>query len=241
MATKIFEIDSIGPVQISKRRGSRNLRISISAAGDVRVSIPAWTPYLSGVEFARAKSEWILNNRPAQSRLLEHGYRVGKAHRLQFVSAAIDTPISRLVGTEIRVSRPTGMATTHPSVQKIAQKAGIRALRQQSESLLPQRLSRLAEQYGFTYGSVSVRQLKGRWGSCDNKQNIVLNLFLMQLPWQLIDYVLLHELTHTKHLNHGTDFWDEFQKHEPRAKYLRKLIREHKPVLEATSANQTVA
>ena len=241
MAVKTFEIESIGPVQISKRRGSRNLRISISAAGDVRVSIPAWTPYISGVEFARSKSNWILDNRPAKSGMFEHGQRIGKAHRLQFVSAAVDTPSSRLVGTEIRVSRPTGMAITHPEVQKIAYKAGIRALRQQSESLLPQRLTQLAQLYGFEFGSVSVRQLKGRWGSCDSKQDIVLNLFLMQLPWQLIDYVLTHELVHTKHLNHGADFWDEFLKHEPHAKDLRKLIRQHKPILEATSSPRTVA
>jgi hypothetical protein len=54
----------------------------------------------------------------------------------------------------------------------------------------------------------------------------------MQLPWQLIDYVLLHELTHTKHLNHGDDFWQEFLRHEPAAKALRKIIKTHKPILE---------
>jgi predicted metal-dependent hydrolase len=43
--------------------------------------------------------------------------------------------------------------------------------------------------------------------------------------------VLLHELTHTKHLNHGEDFWNEFQRHEPHAKELRRLIRKQKPVL----------
>lgn len=234
MAVKTYEIDTIGTVYVSKRSGSRSLRISISAAGEVRVSIPSWAPYISGVEFAKSKSEWIQSNRPAETNSFKHGQRIGKAHCYSFISAAIDAPSSRLVGSEIRISRPTGMAFSHPEVQKAAHKGGIRALRQQSESLLPQRLALLASQHNFAYNSVTIRHLKGRWGSCDSKQNIVLNLFLMQLPWQLIDYVLLHELTHTKHLNHGSDFWDEFLKHEPRAKDLRKLTRLYKPILTAT-------
>jgi predicted metal-dependent hydrolase len=231
MAIKYFEVEDIGTVRISKRSGSRNVRLSITAGGEIRVTIPQWSPYQNGVDFVRSKTSWILRNIPEKEAPLQHGQRIGKAHRLAFVTATVDAPSSRLLGTEIRVTRPQGMAATHPLVQKSAQKAGIRALRSQAEALLPRRLQQLATQYGFSYGSVSVKQLKGRWGSCDNKQDIVLNLFLMQLPWHLIDYVLVHELVHTKHLNHSPEFWREFMRHEPRAKQLRAVIRTHKPIL----------
>jgi predicted metal-dependent hydrolase len=76
---------------------------------------------------------------------------------------------------------------------------------------------------------LSWSRLKGRWGSCDQDKNIVLNLFLMQLPWQLIDYVLLHELCHTMHLDHGPGFWQTFLMHKPTAKDLRREIRHYQP------------
>lgn len=240
MAIKTFEIDALGTVRVSKRRGTRHLRLSIAADGEIRVSIPAWAPYVSGIDFAKSKSDWITQNSPDKPTVLAHGHRVGKAHQLAFMSAAIDTPSSRMVGTEIRISRPMGMAVSHPEVQKVAHRASIRALRSQAEVLLPQRLKQLADKGGFDYGSISVKQLKGRWGSCDHNKDIVLNLFLMQLPWQLIDYVLIHELTHTRHLNHSAEFWAEFERHEPRAKYLRKVIKRFKPVLMAVDTAPVV-
>ncbi len=56
----------------------------------------------------------------------------------------------------------------------------------------------------------------------------------MQLPWKLIDYVLLHELTHTRrHAHSGAPFWAELERHEPRAKRLRKTLHAHQPTLSA--------
>lgn len=124
------------------------------------------------------------------------------------------------------------MDPAHPAVQKAAQTASIRALKKEAGQLLPQRLRTLAMQTGFTYKSVGVKQLKSRWGSCTHQKEITLNLFLMQLPWRLIDYVLLHELTHTKVMRHGPPFWKELEKHVPRAKQLSKEIANHHPVLE---------
>jgi predicted metal-dependent hydrolase len=120
---------------------------------------------------------------------------------------------------------------SEPEIQSAARKTGIRALRRQAETLLPQRLDQLARQHEFSYRSVAIKQLKGRWGSCDQHANIVLNLFLMQLPWEHIDYVILHELTHTNVLRHGPDFWQAMEKVLPEVKQLRKQLRLHQPVL----------
>ena len=90
-------------------------------------------------------------------------------------------------------------------------------------------LQQLADQYGFAYNSVSMKQLKARWGSCSHKRDITLNIFLMQLPWQLIDYVLVHELVHTKVLHHGQDFWTSFAACLPDAKKRRSELRAYHP------------
>jgi predicted metal-dependent hydrolase len=123
------------------------------------------------------------------------------------------------------------MPTNDPAAQESATNAGIRALRKEAETLLPQRLRTLSQQTGLSYSSVSVRQLKSRWGSCDNRQEITLSLFLMQLPWHLIDYVLIHELTHTKVMRHGAPFWRELEEHLPNAKQLRKEMAVYQPIL----------
>ncbi len=232
MATKIIEIPEIGAVTLYKRRGNRSLRLSVSADGEIRVSLPSWVPYKAGEQFARSKAEWIVAHRRPQANGLAHGQAIGKAHRLHFAPSALATKVTtRLQQNRIEITHPYGLDPAHPLVQKAAQAASIRALRKEAELLLPQRLRDLALKTGFGYTSVGVKQLKSRWGSCSAQQEIILNLFLMQLPWHLIDYVLLHELTHTKVMRHGAPFWKELERHVPRAKQLRREIGNHHPIL----------
>lgn len=241
MAFKKYDLPNVGSVRVFKRQGATNIRLSIASDGTIRVSIPAWASFVSGLQFAEKRLDWIQLNLPQKHANLEAGMRIGKAHRLVFATAAIDSPSTRIKGTEIVITRPAGMAVSHPAVQTVAEKAAIRALRTQASILLPKRLHALAQQYGFTYSDVSIRQLKGRWGSCDSQQHIVLNLYLMQLPWELIDYVLLHELVHTQHMNHGPEFWNTFLSHQPAAKQLRKQIKLHQPQLQPTPTPSAVA
>lgn len=232
MATKIVEIPEIGAVTLYKRRGNRSLRLSLAADGEIRVSLPSWVPYKAGEQFARSKAEWIAAHRRPKSNGLQHGQAVGKAHRLHFSPSAMATKVTtRLQQNRVEITHPYTYEPSHPLVQKAAQTASIRALRKEAELLLPQRLRDLAVKTGFSYQSVGVKQLKSRWGSCSAQQEIILNLFLMQLPWHLIDYVLLHELTHTKVMQHGAPFWKELERHVPRAKLLRKEIGRHHPIL----------
>jgi len=83
----------------------------------------------------------------------------------------------------------------------------IEILRFKAKSYLPFRVQELAEQYDFKYNRVFIKNLKTRWGSCSYKNNINLNLHLMRLPDKLVDYVILHELAHTKEKNHGKGFY----------------------------------
>ncbi len=77
---------------------------------------------------------------------------------------------------------------------------------------LSRRLNYLSAKYGFTYNRVFIRNQRTRWGSCSHKDNISLNVKLIRLPDELIDYVILHELVHTRFKNHSKQFWDELDK-----------------------------
>ena len=233
MATKQVTLEGIGAVTLYKRRGNRSLRLSIGAGGEVRVSMPHWLPYKAGAQFAASRALWIEANRPKTAGvLLEHGHAIGKAHHIYFeASPTADKVTTRVADSVIRITHPTTLSRADSAVQRAAQRAGLRALKQEAEALLPRRLRDLAAQHDYSYSSVQVKQLKSRWGSCSSHQEITLNLFLMQLPWHLIDYVLMHELAHTKVMQHGTPFWQEMLQHNPAAKRLRKEIGQHQPIL----------
>lgn len=230
MAFKTFVLND-STVTIYKRKANRSLRLSISSKGEVRVSIPMWTPYAVGLQFAKSRSAWIESQKKPAS-VLTSGQAVGKAHHLSLLpSNGAKKVTSRVISSGIFVKYPVTMSPNDQTVQTVVEKASIRALRTQAEQLLPQRLETLASKHGFRYKDVSIKQLKSRWGSCDQQKHIVLNLFLMQLPWELIDYVILHELTHTRHLHHGPKFWGDMESILPRLKDHRRAMRSHQPVL----------
>lgn len=79
-------------------------------------------------------------------------------------------------------------------------------LRKEAKSLLPEKLAFLAGRYGFVYNKVTIKHNSSNWGSCSSKGNINLNLNLVRLPELLCDYVLLHELCHLRHPDHGRMF-----------------------------------
>ena len=82
----------------------------------------------------------------------------------------------------------------------------IEALRRQAKAELPPRLAELAARYGFVYNKVVIKHNASNWGSCSSKGNINLNLNIVRLPKVLQDYVLLHELCHLRHQDHGHAF-----------------------------------
>jgi len=89
------------------------------------------------------------------------------------------------------------------------------------------RLDALAACHDFSYKRLCIRYQKTRWGSCSATNNISLNARLVLLPDQLIDYVLLHELLHTRIKNHGQGFWDELDRLTGDAKGLARSLRSY--------------
>ncbi len=230
MPHKIFLIDDHIKVKIIKKRNNKNIRLALQADGLARVSIPYWTPYAVGLQFAKSKKDWILNNH-SNSPLISDGQQIGKNHRLNIVSEDRLSIYSKVLNTEIVIKLPINDDLNDPATQSIISKACVKALRMQAEDLLPKRLEYLSNKHGFKYNSVSVKLLRSRWGSCDHKQNIVLNLYMMLLPWELIDYVLLHELTHTKIMKHGPEFWQSMREILPEVSNIKKELRTYQPNL----------
>ena len=82
----------------------------------------------------------------------------------------------------------------------------IEAMRREAKSVLPAMVERLAKANGFSYGRITIRATRSKWGCCTSKNNLSLSLFLMTLPTHLQEFVVLHELCHTVHHNHSAEF-----------------------------------
>ena len=85
--------------------------------------------------------------------------------------------------------------------------------KKEAKTVLTERLNFLAQKYKFSYNRLYIRNQKTRWGSCSSKNNISLNMNLIRLPQKLQDYVILHELVHTRHKNHSKKFWKEMDRY----------------------------
>lgn len=102
----------------------------------------------------------------------------------------------------------------------------IEQMRLSAKVYLPRRTAELAHIWGFTYKSVKIQSSRTRWGSCSASCSINFSLFLMSVPEHLIDYVILHELCHTKHHDHSPAFWAEMDRvTDGKAKELRQELR----------------
>lgn len=93
---------------------------------------------------------------------------------------------------------------------------------------LVKRLRELAEKHAFSFNKVFIKNQKTRWGSCSEKNNINLNMKLMLLPENLIDYVILHELVHLQIKSHNKEFWTELNRFTGNSKAIDKKLNKYR-------------
>lgn len=106
-------------------------------------------------------------------------------------------------------------------------KEQIRELKDQALRCIPERVDTYASTIGVSYGRITIRNQKTRWGSCSAKGNLNFNCLLMLTPLEVIDYVVVHELCHRKEMNHSKAFWAEVGKVLPDYKIPKKWLKDH--------------
>lgn len=107
----------------------------------------------------------------------------------------------------------------------------LRQLSRQAAQYIPPRVAMYAERIGVSYGRITIRHQRTRWGSCSTKGNLNFNCLLMLTPPEVIDYVIVHELCHRKEMNHSTRFWALVASVLPNYVEQKRWLREHGAVI----------
>lgn len=159
----------------------------------------------------------------------EDGQIIGKKHQIAVVSSNLaKTPSVKTAKGKILTMLPSGFTITDSLVQQLLRDEITKILRKEARDYLPGRLRSLACS-DFRYETVRFSHANGRWGSCSSNGTISLNIALMKLPDVLIDYVLIHELCHTIHMNHSPAFWALVQNYDPLFKIHRQQLKRVTP------------
>lgn len=104
----------------------------------------------------------------------------------------------------------------------------LRHMTEEARIIIPERVKYFAKIIGVTYGQITIRHQKTRWGSCSSSGNLNFNCMLMATSPELIDYVVVHELCHRKQMNHSPLFWKEVEEILPDYRNLRSRLREYR-------------
>ena len=155
--------------------------------------------------------------------------KVNNFTKLTLVGGQRERFLSRSELGEMQIICPPDADFSDENLQAWLRKVIEEALRRNAKIILPPRLYMLSMQHNLPYKSVKINSSSGRWGSCSTRGNINLSYYLVLLPKHLIDYVLLHELAHTREMNHGKRFWALLDRMtDGRAQALRTELRKYK-------------
>jgi predicted metal-dependent hydrolase len=212
------------PVRFARHPRARRYVLRVDDDGVARVTMPRWGRRSDARAFAAAHIAWIERQRAAQferrpkARAIAPGASIlvrGVPHPLE-VSAVAGDIVLRLGDLQLRKdwSRPLDESV-------------LVGLKQLARRELPIRLRELAAECGLSIERVSIRDQRTRWGSCAPSGRISLNWRLVQMPSDVRDYVLYHELMHLRVRNHSPRFWQQVARVCPRYQEARRWLREH--------------
>lgn len=230
MASQIID-EEFGTISIRRNARATAIRLRVTPDGRLRASLPLYAPLFLVKRLVKSSRDELrkLMNEHQKDMNFTDGMQIGKSHSLIVRPVLATRPLASRHGQQIIVHLPNDMTLDHPVVIKNIRGAVQQALRIEAKSYLPKRLAFLADKHDFSYEKIRFSHAGGRWGSCSSNGTISLNIALMKLPFELIDYVLIHELSHTVELNHSSDFWRLVEQGDPNFKAHRQRLRSESP------------
>ena len=231
MASKRLVADNdFGQIIIHTRRGARNITMRVKPDG-LHLTVPSRSLLKKVLEVLQPYRKQLLEQlEQIAPKPVDLSFRIhADCFHLSLASSKLKHFTIRREEEEMIIYCPENVDFKREDVQKLVRSAILRAMKKAAETYLPPLLSMWAERFGLTYRKVRITGARSRWGSCSAARTISLSCYLMLLPVKLMDYVILHELAHTKEMNHGPRFWELLDgMTEGKALLLRKELRAYR-------------
>ncbi len=223
--------DEFGKITIRRNHKARQIKLRLLPNGSLGASLPTRAPIFlvkKLIKDSRAEIRDMIKSSKSSYELV-NGQQIGKSHILIIQPCAQKELKISNQGQRIIIDLPDNLTLADKRVTEQVKQAVIKAIKNEAKSYLPKRLAFLANKYGYSYTKVRCSHAGGRWGSCSNNGTISLNIALMKLPFKLIDYVILHELSHTIEMNHGANFWKVVGENDPDYLKHKRELKLHNP------------
>ena len=227
--------EELGTIEFVRNERSKHIRVRILSNG-LKVTLPPRSTENDAMKFIHSIRVKLIQKQEKLEKGLEtRNILIDENSRLQTLTFAVEAkPVQRkniyfsLKNSTLNIEFPVGTDCSATENQQYFWNGISYFLRKEAKRLLPDRTKQLAQKYGFVVNDIKIQSSKTRWGSCSREKNINLSLFLMLLPAHLVDYVILHELCHTKEMNHGDKFWAWMDKvTDGKSKTMRKELKNY--------------
>lgn len=225
--TEIIKDSQLGEIFVRVNPRAKNISIRIKRSGEVQLTYPAARSRSRALEFLNQKREWIAKRREVFLSRSRVEFKLPIQTRLFEILPKGESPRSNKTARYI----PTE-GYSHDEVQCVIKQVLEKIWRIEAKELLPQRMELIAQRCGLKYRNLSFRKSRTRWGSCSGNNDISLNINIMQLPDELIDFIMIHELCHTVHKNHSAQFHSMVNKLTgDRESELNKKLKKYSTIL----------
>lgn len=224
------------PYIVKRSLRAKHIRLEVKQQTGLTVVIPYSYKDRQLPKLLESKGRWILSTLAKHSRVeslsAKKGLKNGEA--IPYLGRDLEIVIRDNTGIDsVTVQHNRLIVTLRSQGNGILELALERWYRMQATKLIKERAEKLSTQLGLTCNELVIRGQKTRWGSCSRKRNLSFNWKLMMAPELVIDYVIIHELSHLKEMNHSKKFWEIVAKHCPRWREHRKWLKEHEVQLAA--------
>jgi predicted metal-dependent hydrolase len=230
---KVLRIQDL-EIKLKKSFKAKNISIKIKPFEGVLVTVPMLVSFKLAEDFVKTKIKWI-NKNLNKVQKQEQSYTFFSAnnsfktrsHLVNITSTEWSKNTVHIENTNVKVLISKKLSISSEENQLYIRNIILEIWRKEAKEYLPKRVKALAIDHDFNYQKLTIKNTKSRWGSCSFDNNINLSLHLMRISNELIDYVILHELVHTKVKNHSSKFWETLEKHCPNSKILDKELKKY--------------
>jgi len=228
---KVLRIQDL-EIKLKKSFKAKNISIKIKPFEGVLVTVPMLVSFKIAEDFVKTKINWINKNLDkVQKQEQLHTFFSAKnsfktrSHLVNIISTELSKNTVHIENSNVKVLISKKLSISSEENQIYIRNIILEIWRKEAKEYLPKRVEALAIDHDFNYQKLTIKNTKTRWGSCSFDNNINLSLHLMRISNELIDYVILHELVHTKVKNHSSKFWETLEKHCPNSKILDKELK----------------